>query len=534
MWGFMTPTESSFEEQFQQLQQLQSSGRWDEAAQLAQGLLQSNPQDTRLLNELGHLALARGRLPEALDHLGRSLRLSRDQFQPLCDIGTLFGLSGRLELALEAFDHALVLEPDNAPAHYNRGLVLERLNQPGEALTAYDRALDLNPALSPAHTNRGNLLKNLNRLEEALSCYDRVLKLDDSNADAHNNRATVLVELGRTEEALKSFDQAIAMSPRFAMAYKNKAQLLLLLGQFEQGWPLYEWRWKADLRGEYRNFPKPVWFSRDSLKGRTILIQSEQGLGDILQFCRYVPMLKDKAAQVLFEVPKPLMTLLKTLPGGAIFIEKGQPLPHFDTYAPLMTLPLSFKTTLKTIPNSAPYLFTDSAKKAAWQKRLGSKSKPRIGLAWSGREHYIHDSKRSLALELLKPLMELSLEFHSLQKDYRPKDEALLSNLSIKDHRMELEDFSDTAALIEEMDLVISADTSVAHLAGALGKKVWIMLPSIPNCRWLLDRSDSPWYPTAKLFRQPKAGDWPDVVRQLVLELGSNEWMNVGSENRPV
>ncbi len=471
------------------------------------------------LNELGHTALTQGRLQEALNYLGRSLQLSRDQFQPLCDIGTLFGLSGRLDLALEAFDHALVLQPGDATAHYNRGLVLERLNRPLEALAAYEKVLNLDPNLSPAHNNRGNILKGFNQMEEALASYDRALALDGSNADAHNNRAAALVELGRMEEALQNFDRAIALNPRFAMAYKNKAQLLLLQGQFEQGWPLYEWRWKADLQGEYRNFSKPVWFSRDSLKGKTILIQSEQGFGDILQFCRYVPLLKDKAAQILFEVPKPLIPLLTTLPGGATLIEKGRPLPDFDTYCPLLTLPLSFKTTVKTIPGGTPYLWADPAKKTAWEKRLGPKTQSRIGLAWSGKAQYIHDSKRSLALESLKPLFGLPLEFHSLQKEYRPQDKPLLAGLPIQDHSGELRDFSDTAALVDTMDLVVSADTSVAHLAGALGKQVWVLLPAIPNCRWLLGRSDSPWYPTARLFRQPKAGDWASVINEISARL---------------
>jgi len=480
----------------------------------------SDIQDLRTLNELGHQALTQGRPQEALDWLGRSLRLSPAQFQPLSDYGSALGLLGHFPLALEALDRALALKPDDPLVHYNRGLVFERLNRPQEAISAYERALELNPGLSPAHNNRGNLLKGLNRLEEALVGYDHALALDGSNADAHNNRATVLVELGRLDEALQAFDRAIALNPRFAMAYKNKAQLLLLLGRFEEGWPLYEWRWKADLWGEFRNFTQPLWLGGDPLKDRVLLIQAEQGFGDILQFSRYLPLLKGLAAQVVLEAPKPLVSILKTLAGGATVVERGKTLPAFDRYCPLLSLPLAFKTTLATIPAEGPYLFTDPAKKVAWQKRLGPKQKPRIGLAWSGKEQYIHDSKRSLALEFLKPLLELPLEFHSLQKEYRSKDEGLLAGLPIRDHRMELEDFSDTAALVEEMDLVICADTSVAHLAGALGKPFWVLLPSIPNCRWLLGRSDSPWYPTARLFRQPAPGDWESVVREVIYALG--------------
>ena len=517
--------EQSLESQMQRLTQLRRTGKWAEAERLNKELLVSHPQEILLLNELGNLLLSQGRPKEAQEWLEKSLRLSADQFIPLSDYATALGLLGRLDASLDAFDRALTLKPDDAATHYNRGLILERQNRPEKALASYDLAIAFDPSLSPAHNNRGNVLKGFNRLEDALECYNRALALDDANADAHSNRGVVLQELGRLEEALASYDTAIARRPGFAMAYKNKAILKLLRGEFEEGWQLFEWRWKADLQGEFRNFAKPLWLGDEPLIKRVLLVQAEQGFGDILQFCRYVPMLKGLVGKIILEAPKPLVSILATLPSDVTVVERGQPLPAFDQYCPLLSLPLAFKTTVKNIPAKVPYLSVVLGKQSAWRQRLGPKKKTRIGLAWSGKEQYIHDTKRSIPLERLKPLLKLPLEFHSLQKDYRPKEETLLSGFpQIQNHKSELGDFSDTAALVSEMDLVVSADTSVAHLAGALNKPFWVMLPFVPNYRWLLDRPDSPWYPSATLFRQPALGDWEAVIRQVVSRLGNFEF----------
>jgi hypothetical protein len=492
----------------------------EEAVRSTQALLVSDPNNLSLLNQLGALYLAQGRPEEGIGPLEKSLRISPDQFATLSDYASGLGMLGRFQASLEIYERAIALNPGYVMAHYNRGLVLQILNHPGDALASFEQAIALDPNCAPAHNNRGNILKGFNRLEEALESYDRVLALHPAHAEAHNNRGTVLQELHRLEDALAAYDQALFLNPSYPAAHLNKSLLKLLTGNYEEGWRLYEWRWKADQKTEYRNFTQPLWLGEESLKDRTLLVQAEQGLGDMLQFCRYVPMLHEMGVKVILETPHPLVSILSTLTDHLTVIEKGSPLPVFDYYCPVMSLPLAFKTTGETIPVKTPYLFADPSKISVWQKRLGAKTRPRIALAWSGNVKNTSLRNRSVALEDLTPLLNLPFEFHSLQTEYRGNDKSILPTFpQIHDHQSELKDFSDTAALVSEMDLVISVDTSVAHLTGALGKPLWVLLPFTTSFRWLLDRSDSPWYPTATLFRQSKPGDWSTVISKVVCRI---------------
>jgi hypothetical protein len=298
--------------------------------------------------------------------------------------------------------------------------------------------------------------------------------------------------------------------------------LKLSLGEYEEGWKLYEWRWKTSLfTSPVRNFSPPLWLGNDSIVGKTILLHSEQGFGDTIQFFRYLPKLTTLGCKIIFETQTQLVPLMKAQRNNCQIIGQGETLPSFDVHCPLLSLPLAFKTTLETIPAQVPYLFPPLEKLELWRAKLGTKRKPRIGLVWSGR--LSPDFRRSIPLELFLQIINTGAEWHSLQKDYRESDRnSLNSNLTIIDHAPSLNDFSDTAALITEMDLVISIDTAVAHLAGALGKPVWILLPFHPDFRWLRAREDSPWYPTARLFRQTRDGEWDNVLKRLVLELKSN------------
>jgi exonuclease VII small subunit len=432
---------------------------------------------------------------------------------------------GQFETALENFERVLALQPDNAMVHYNRGVVLQKLKRPEDALASYDRAITIHPACAEAYNNRGNVLKSFHQLEDALASYDRAVALKTNYAEAHNNRGAVLQELQRLEDALTAYDRAIAVKPNYAVALMNKALLLLLTGKFEEGWRLHEWRWNAGQKGECRTFTQPLYLGDEPLSGRTLLIHAEQGFGDSLQFCRYARTAEALGAKVVLEVPSALTSVLATLPGTRTLVTQGAPLSDFDLHCPMLSLPLAFKTTLETIPADVPYLFADPHKQSDWQKRLGPKTQPKIGLAWSGKPEYINDANRTIALESLLPLLKLPFEFHSLQREYRDQDVPLLAVLpQLRNHRNELEDFSDTAALVSEMDLIISVDTSVAHLAGALGKPFWILLSYMPNYRWLMGRSDSPWYPTAKLFRQPAFGDWETVISDVAREI-SRKWL---------
>jgi hypothetical protein len=297
--------------------------------------------------------------------------------------------------------------------------------------------------------------------------------------------------------------------------------LKLLIGQYEEGWKLFEWRRQVkETKNNYKLYNQPLWLGKESLQNKTLLVEAEQGFGDIIQFCRYIPMLENIEAKVILETPKALASIIKTIPSNFLILEKGQSLPHFDYHIPIMSLPHAFNTTAHNIPASIPYLFSDKIKRESWNKKLGKKTKPRIGLVWSGSASHKNDKNRSLLLKDLEPILQLPLEFHSLQKEVRENDQKTLFEFNqAHQHQDELNDFSDTAALIEEMDLIISVDTSVAHLAGALGKNVWIILPYHPDYRWMLDRNDSPWYPTCTLFRKSKIDDWSDVVLEIIFRL---------------
>ena len=302
----------------------------------------------------------------------------------------------------------------------------------------------------------------------------------------------------------------------------------LLTGQYEEGWKLYESRRKAKAtKSNYKLYDQPLWLGKESLQNKTLLVEAEQGLGDIIQFCRYIPMLENIEAKVILETPKALASIIKTIPSNFLIIEKGQSLGHFDYHIPIMSLPHAFNTTANNIPVSIPYLFSDKIKREYWNKKLSKKTKPRIGLVWSGSAAHKNDKNRSLLLKDLEPIVQLPFEYHSLQKEIRENDQPTLFEFKqIHQHQNELNDFSDTAALIDEMDLIITVDTSVAHLAGALGKNVWIILPYHPDYRWMLYRNDSPWYPTCTLFRKSKIDDWDETIEEIISKLKKKFQLN--------
>ncbi|OIQ86705.1 beta-barrel assembly-enhancing protease [mine drainage metagenome] len=427
-----------------------------------------------------------GQLDEAEVLYRRLLSFFPNQPEVLATLGTLSAQQGRHEEGIRQFEQSLKISPRQPIALYNLGAELQKLS----------------------------------RLEEALACYDKAIALHSTDVDMHLNRGNTLKDLGRHDEALASYDRAIALQPACAAAYWNKGLINIFTGNFEPGWQLYEWGWNCGERGTPRNFPRPRWLGEQPIDGKTLLIHAEQGLGDAIQFCRYAPMVAALAARVVLEVPAPLVALLSTLEGDILVVQNGSALPDFDLYCPVMSLPLAFKTTISTIPAGIPYLHADPAKQRFWQERLGRKTRPRVGLAWSGSATHKNDHHRSIPLHMLEPLLQLPLEFHSLMKEIRPGDAPDASRLDqIHFHRELLHDFSDTAALASEMDLVISVDTSVAHLAGALGKPVWVLLPFAPDYRWMANRSDTPWYPGATLFRQPAIGDWCGVIDEAAQQL---------------
>ena len=430
--------------------------------------------------------------------------------------------AGQVAEAAAEYQRLLAAHPSDPQLLLGLGTLLLQTGDPERGLELIERLLAAVPNHPIALSNRGNALRSLGRPAEALLSYDRAIAARPDHPSAYYNRGALLQELRRFDEALRDYERAIALGPDSVDAHWNKALLQLVRGNYEEGWRLYEWRWQGPQKGEARSFAQPLWLGRENLQGRRILLHAEAGLGDTIQFCRYALRVAALGAQVLLEVQSPLRSLVSTLRGPHAVLGRGDALPVFDLHCPLMSLPLAMKTTVSSIPADVPYLFADPAKVSDWRFRLGAGAGVRVGIAWSGNSLYRNDRQRSIPLDLLAGLLSLPFEFHILQKDVRPDDMATLQRLGRAQwHGSRLNDFSDTAALVELMDLVISVDTSVAHLAGALGKEVWILLPFHPDHRWFLDRGDSPWYPTATLLRQPRPGDWHEVAAQVARRLAS-------------
>jgi tetratricopeptide (TPR) repeat protein len=459
---------------------------------------------------------------EAIASLDRTLALKPDHPAGLKGRAQLRQDRGDIAGALADLQRLTPLKPDDAETQAIMGHLLRELGRFDEALAASDRALALSPDDADAHNGRGNVLIELNRFDEALAAYDRALAIDPNNTVALVNRGNALRYLGRTDAALDSFDAAIRTAPDFAEAHWNKAVLQLSHGDFANGFANYEWRWQRGVEPS-RGFAQPQWRGEE-LSGKTILLHAEQGLGDSIQMLRYLPLVAakfgDMGGKIVLEVHAPVLPLIAD--PAIKLVRSGAPLPAFDVHCPLMSLPLAFRTTLATIPADVPYLHVPAGRLEKWQTKLAAVQTPRVGLVWSGKVDHINDHNRSIPLERLAPVLSVpGISFVSLHKETRNNDLAELArwpNLTRVDDA--LADFADTAAAIAQLDLVIAVDTAVAHLAGALGKPVWILISHIQDWRWLIGRSDSPWYPSARLFRQPAPGDWDGAIADVAAALG--------------
>ena len=439
----------------------------------------------------------RGRLAEAERICREVLQQQPNHFDALHLLGVLALQAGQAERAVELIKKAIALKPDRAQAYNNLGKALHYLALPEESLASCNQAIALKPDLAQAYYNRGNALFDLKRFEEALASYDR----------------------------------AIALNPDYAEAYGNQSFCLLLLGNFEKGWRQYEWRKNRDKPIAARVYREPLWLGEENIAGKTVLLWSEQGFGDTIQFCRYAKLAEARGANVILSVWEPLRELLKQISPTIQIISEDDVPTDFDYHCPIMSLPLAFRTTLETIPANIPYLKSSVEKSLFWKGKLAKESKLKVGLVWSGGikpnqpKLWSVNKRRNIALAKFAGLKHPDIDFYSLQKG-QPAESELGDLISqhwdgpqILDFTSLLNDFSDTAALIDNLDLVISVDTSTAHLAGAMGKPVWILNRFDTCWRWLLDRTDSPWYPTARLYRQEKAGDWDSVVQRVKTDL---------------
>jgi Tfp pilus assembly protein PilF len=424
--------------------------------------------------------------------------------------GITFQELRRFEDALASYELALAARPDYAEALNSRGITLYKLRRFEDALASYGQALAVRPGYAEALNNRGNTLRELRRFEDALASYEQALVVWPDYADALNNRGIILHELKRFEDALASYERALAARPGYAEAHFNLALLQLLLGDFENGWREYEWRWHVTEYAPER-LAKPDWTG-----GPTILLYAEQGLGDTLQFLRYCPLVARLGGRVILRVQPALVRLAASVEGASQVIAVGAALPEFDLCRPLLSLPGRFGTKLESIPAEIPYLSADAALVERWGRDIAGTPGLKVGLTWAGNPTHKNDRNRSIRLERLRPLLDLpGVSWFSLQIGERSGDIARLPAGSITDLSARLEDFAETAAVMAHLDLVVTVDTAIAHLAGALGRKAWVLLPFSADWRWLLDREDSPWYPTARLFRQREPGGWDDVIRRV-------------------
>jgi tetratricopeptide (TPR) repeat protein len=465
-------------------------------------------------------------LEEASAGYRHTLSLRPDLTEAYYNLGAIQLQLQRYEEALASFERTVKLAPDYADGHNKRALMLLQLRRFPEAVAGFDRALQLDPQCVEAHSNRGVTLLRMSRFEEAERSYRQALSIDPKCANVHVNIGVLCYDRNQPRAAIAHYARAIELSPDFPTAYLNRAHAYLLAGDFTPGWADFEWRWKiaeGPLASDTRFNGRPLWLGDEPIAGRSILLHAEQGLGDTLQFCRYVRLVVERGARVLLEVPDSLVTLMRCLPGVDQVFAAGEPLPAFDLHCPLLSLPLAFRTTLATIPASVPYLGCDADLVRIWRARLGERRKLRVGLVWSGGtrpgqpECWTINAQRNLPPALLASLPHEEIELFSLQKGQSAQAE--WQGPPLRDFTHLLTDFSETAALMENLDLVISVDTSMAHLAGALGKPVWILNRFNTCWRWLLDRSDSPWYPSATIYRQRRPGDWYEVVARVRQDL---------------
>jgi tetratricopeptide (TPR) repeat protein len=493
--------------------------KYEEAKTNAQAAVSVERENGALWYALGFICVCQQQFVEALEHLERAISLQPNFAEAHVLRGRVLLNMQRIEEALECYDRAIELQPDLAEAYNNRGAILRNMQYFDEAYYDFEKAIEINPDFAASYNNRGNNLVDLDRLEDALASFDRALELKPDYAEAYSNRGNCLRLLRRLDKAIASYDQAIALRPE-AEFEENKALALLLAGDFEKGWQLNESRWK---RGNVQNvfaFGRPLWLGDENIAGKRIFIHHEQGFGDTIHFIRYIPQLAALGAHVIVTVQPALKTLVSSVEGASVVLGDEEP-PPFDCQCPLLSLPLAFKTRLETIPAKVPYLSVSAERMNVWKGRLPDTEKPRIALAWAGNSQFRGDRRRSIGLAALAPLLSVpDVQFISIQKDLREGDDDILRNHpELVVLGPELRDFSDTAAVMSQVDLVISSDTAVVHLAGALGRPVWMLLEYVPDWRWMIDREDSPWYPTARLFRQRRAGDWEGVVASVSDEL---------------
>ncbi len=500
---------------------LTAHGEAEEAAAALQRAVTLHPGYVEAHLALAMAAKADGRTDDAVASLRHALAGNPRDATLLNRLGTLFADAELLDESEDCLRRAVTLAPNDVRSHSNLGILMQRRDRLDEAVACYRRACTLTPRDPAAHARLGTALSAQYRPEEAIACYEAVLALEPGDADALFSIGVLMSQLSRFGEAAETYQRALALRPGHARARFNLGLLRLSLGDFAAGWPDYEARWDTKLID-----PSPHaaerrrWNGEPLAPDQTLLIYAEQGFGDTLQFATYLPRAAARAGRVILEVPPQLKSLLEPIPGPAGIYGDKEKLPPFDVQCALLSLPFLFETRLETIPPPLP-LTPPPDRFAEWAAIPRASGERQIGVAWAGNPNQPGDRPRSMALATFRRILDIpGCRFHLLLPELRATDEAEFATLTeVTDYRGRIRDFADTAALISRLDLVVTTDTSVAHLAGAMGRPLWVLLSHNPDWRWLHDREDSPWYPTARLFRQTRPGDWDGVLAHVGAEL---------------
>ncbi len=498
--------------------------RYDVAVNHIAAAVHISPDNATYQNDLGNAFLAQEKFDEAISCYRDALKLDPSFVRAYCRLSVALTRKGLLDEALQSLSIALKLKPDYTDALYQAGCILNQKNKPAEAINCFEKLLTLEPGRAEAFFALGTALSALDREDAAMASYGKALSIAPDHAYALNNIGLLLKERGEIDDAAALYRKAIETNADLEGVHWNLSHVFLLTGRFEAGWKEFEWRLKKDdwQKANLRHCKAPLW-KGESLRGKTLFIHDEQGLGDTLQFIRYLPMVKALGGNTLFETQKSLMGLLKDFPGIDRLLPrstKGVLPKDMDFYVPLLSLPAIFNTNLYTIPDTVPYLHADAGKAKYWKEQL--KGPPfKVGIVWAGAPKHCNDRNRSCSLKQFEPLAKITgVRVIGIQKGKAAEQvDDLCANIEIVNYGPKLEDFTDTMGLIENLDLVISVDTAVAHLAGAMGKPVWTLLPFSPDWRWLLNRTDTPWYPSMRLYRQERKGAWAPVFERVLKDL---------------
>ena len=497
-------------------------GQFGEAQRLFTAAVKARPEIAAGWSNLGQAQHALKRPADALQNFDKARALAPDDVDILYQHANALISLNRHREALEELQTVLARKPQHFEARLNSGLTQAALGSPERALADFDAALALSPAHPVAHFNRGVVLIKLGRYAEAVAANDRAIAAAPDYATAWLNRGMALAQLRRFAEAIACYGEVLARRKDSADAYFNRALALLTTGDYRRGFEDYEWRWRRTGMPAPKSRGRRLWLGDFTLGGKTILLHAEQGFGDTIQFARYAPLVAAAGAKVVLEVPPELKSLLSRLDGVASVVGRREAPPAFDVHCPLGSLPLALKTELPGVPAPIPYLAADDGRVRKWSAQLDALPRPRIAVAWAGNPAHDNDRNRSIALSALAPLLAMPASFIGIQRELRGEDAAVLAaQPRLAQIGGALDDFDDTAAVLVLCDLLITVDTAPAHLAGAMGRPVWVLVPFAPDWRWTLDGEATPWYPTARIFRQPATGDWSAVITRVAAALAS-------------